>query len=590
MSDCRAQTSDPISPMIVAIKKDTRNDIDNKSDDEVELGGEGFPAMSSEGEIAVGEEEGQARRAQGTRVRRESRNEGGDSGGTAGPLTPPARLEGRGSRSPGDDEGGEGVREDDGDDQERRPRYKKAIPEPTREEREAHNKIHVTYKPWCRHCVIGRGRRDAHRTGAAKKGGYANPHLSIDHGFLRDGAFHDGDGTERDGGRDGDGDQKRKHGGTAVLFGQEAKYGLSIAMAVPGKGNVKPWIGKRFADWLTDLGHSTVAIRADNERPIIALMQEVRRYRAGTGETQIERTPEGEKPCNSYGESGVNVVKGLIRTLKSATEANLGEEMSPDHPLLPWLVEQAAQLRNHYQVLEGGLTAVEKIRGRAVDNTIFEFAESVLYTPFVPIAQGAPRPKEGIYLGIYGRSGQSIIGTPQGVVRCRSVKARSEGERWNAEAARAVKGTPWCPSGEDGEKTEVEIDMPDATGDEIPPEGEHITTRRRFKIAAWMLREFGYTKVPKCDRCISRMTKIGKYRHTELQREDPARIRKDHLRCRHNPQVQCEAGELGRGREQGRRRRRRGRRRRDRRRRQPKARRRCEANWTHKCRGAEIHL
>ena len=35
-----------------------------------------------------------------------------------------------------------------------------------------------------------------------------------------------------------------------IFIGAEVKYGLTLAMAVPGKGNAAPWIAKRVADWL----------------------------------------------------------------------------------------------------------------------------------------------------------------------------------------------------------------------------------------------------------------------------------------------------------------------------------------------------
>ena len=44
----------------------------------------------------------------------------------------------------------------------------------------------------------------------------------------------------------------------------------------------------------------------------------------------------------------MNIVKGLIRTLKSSTESNLRTEIGPSHPLIPWIIEhRAAQEQVH---------------------------------------------------------------------------------------------------------------------------------------------------------------------------------------------------------------------------------------------------
>ena len=41
---------------------------------------------------------------------------------------------------------------------------RKAIPrEPTKEEREDHEQLHIPFRSWCRHCVRGRGKEEACR-------------------------------------------------------------------------------------------------------------------------------------------------------------------------------------------------------------------------------------------------------------------------------------------------------------------------------------------------------------------------------------------------------------------------------------------
>ena len=78
-----------------------------------------------------------------------------------------------------------------------------------------------------------------------------------------------------------------------VLIGAETKYGLTLAMAVPGKGNAAPWIAKCMEDRLDWLGSQTVTLKCDNAPAILALAQEIRRLRTEGSITIFEHPEEG---------------------------------------------------------------------------------------------------------------------------------------------------------------------------------------------------------------------------------------------------------------------------------------------------------
>ena len=118
-----------------------------------------------------------------------------------------------------------------------------------------HMKTHIPCRSWCAHCVRGTGRNDPHRSGGGRRGPRDHPHLAIDYGFLK---------TTNP-------DDLADQGGNSILIGAEAKYGLTLAMGVPEKGNVAPWIARRVADWLDWLGSQTVTLKCDNEPAILAL-------------------------------------------------------------------------------------------------------------------------------------------------------------------------------------------------------------------------------------------------------------------------------------------------------------------------------
>ena len=225
----------------------------------------------------------------------------------------------------------------------------------------------------------------------------------------------------------------------------------------------------RVTDWLDCLGSQTATLKCDNEPAILAPAQEIRRE----GSTTIfEHPEEGEKQRNHLAEGSVNIVKGLIRTLKSSTETNLRTEIGPSHPLIPWIIENAAQLKNRYMVGADGITPTERLRGRGVQRPVYELGEKVLLSPLAPARRGdfGARSDNGIYLGCRSFDGQVYIGTPSGVIRCRTVQQLSAQERWDTEFVLSIKGTPWSPDGERAGDAGIRVNLPEAGGELSPGE------------------------------------------------------------------------------------------------------------------------
>ena len=59
--------------------------------------------------------------------------------------------------------GGHGEEEDEEEYGARKPMKKAGPREPTKEEKEDHEKLHIPFRNWCRHCVRGRGKEEACR-------------------------------------------------------------------------------------------------------------------------------------------------------------------------------------------------------------------------------------------------------------------------------------------------------------------------------------------------------------------------------------------------------------------------------------------
>ena len=91
-----------------------------------------------------------------------------------------------------------------------------------------------------------------------------------------------------------------------------------------------------------------------------------------------------------------------------------------------------------------GRTPTERLRGRGVQRPVYELGEKVLFLPLAPARRGdfGARFDCGIYLGCRSFDDQAYIGTPSGVIRCRTVRQLSAQERWDTEFVLSIKGTP----------------------------------------------------------------------------------------------------------------------------------------------------
>ena len=74
--------------------------------------------------------------------------------------------------------------------------------------------------------------------------------------------------------------------------------------------------------------------------------------------------------------------------------------------------------------------------------------------------------KTGVWIGVTARSGESLIGSDQGITRTWTVRRKAEHERWSAEAVHGVRGTPARPNpNKPGPHIPVRINIPDVTID-----------------------------------------------------------------------------------------------------------------------------
>ena len=157
------------------------------------------------------------------------------------------------------------------------------------------------------------------------------PHVSMDNGFL--------------------GERESEEQVSLVLVIRERRDKKTWAMLlVPRKGTEFPWIAKRAARFIDQLGHNTGTLRCDNEPAIEALAREIAPARQEVSPTVPERPPVGEGQSNGVIDRAVGLVAGQARTLEHRT----GTRVPSDARILCWLVGYAAYLMNRCDVGSDG--------------------------------------------------------------------------------------------------------------------------------------------------------------------------------------------------------------------------------------------
>ena len=120
--------------------------------------------------------------------------------------------------------------------------------QPTVKEHQEHMTTHRPYRSWCKFCVMGRGVNAPHRRSDAQDDLEGVPYVSMDYGFL--------------------GKRESEEHVSPVLVIRERRHKMTWTMLFPRKGTELPWIAKRAARFIDQLGHNTVTLRCDNEPAI----------------------------------------------------------------------------------------------------------------------------------------------------------------------------------------------------------------------------------------------------------------------------------------------------------------------------------
>ena len=293
----------------------------------------------------------------------------------------------------------------------------------------------------------------------------------------------------------------------ATILGVKERDGKAhMATVVPKKGGSVEFVAKRVVAFINELGFSscTVTIKTDQEASIIDLVNTIKRLRADV-KTLTENSPVASSASNGVMERGVQTIEGMIRVLKDCLEMRWNTKISPNSPVLTWLVEFAAVLINRYEVGHDGKTAHERIRGKVSKMLGFEFGEKMWFRR-QPVGQRLAKLESlwetGVFIGYRAQSGEYMCGTAEGAFKTRTVKRVPVEDRWHSDNENMVLHTPWSPTGDDGDEVlpAVQIAMKEPSIEiERPATREDQALPRRFYISKKDIEKYGAT--PGCAGC-----------------------------------------------------------------------------------------
>ena len=373
---------------------------------------------------------------------------------------------------------------------------------------EAHNRIHLPYRSWCKWCFMGRGRGLPHMLTQ----GSAIPRVGIDYFFITGEGVKKRKELEFDETDEGEAELQRARSKNEIIKCilircMETK--CLFAHCIPCKGtDEQDYVANLVVEDILWLGHLRLIIKADNERSLQALIQRVMSIiRVKVCEDPDVKQLSKEEPAtydsqsNGGTEVGVMLIRGLFRTLKLCLESQIEKYIPTAHSVIPWLLEHTALLLNVRSRGSDGLTPWARVRGRAFGQQIIGFGEVVLYkTPTKgprsqPDGNMGTKWLEGIFMG-YNRSSNTyrVIGK-EGLDSPRSLMRRPEPDRWSADKLAEIKATPWS----ERQIPDLTVRFDEAATKVDPTATAAPTAPREFRINQSDLDQHGYTDgCPQC--------------------------------------------------------------------------------------------
>ena len=297
---------------------------------------------------------------------------------------------------------------------------------PKEEEVREHERTHLPFRSWCKHCVRGRGKEMPHQK-TKEKGEMVEVHM--DFMFV--------------------GDEEETRNTATILVLKERHTGMVMSTVVPNKTTGR-FVTDRSVAFLEEVGalHGDIIMKSDQEPAILAIADAVARRKAekGSGRAVMEHSPVKSSASNGVVERAIQSVQMQIRVMKSALEERWGCKLSTHHPVVAWLAEYAGHLLNRFEVGRDGRTAYERSKMKPAKTLGLEMGEAVLWKR-KPVGGALGKLTcmwdDGIFLGVKGKTGEVIVGDKKGVWKTRTVQRKPASERCSIDNADMIIGLPW---------------------------------------------------------------------------------------------------------------------------------------------------
>ncbi len=341
--------------------------------------------------------------------------------------------------------------------------------QPTQRQVEEHRKFHIPFRSWCKWCILGRGRGIQHR----RTDGSRIAIVGLDYFFITAAGLKKREELEQPMTPEGEAEinELRKKGKLikCILvrcFLTKALFAHIVPYKGPGEDDFVADILVKDVAWL---GHTRLALKADGEPALQALVRrllELVKVQCHDLEQLMKEDPATyDSRSNGGTEIGVQLIRGLFRTLKLCLEERIDKFIPVDHPVLAWLMQHTCLLLNACVRGDDGLTAWARVRGRPFRQQLLGFGEAVLYK--FPVKGPKHQPNgnmgttggESIFVGYDRQSNTFMVETEGGPVKARSVTRRPERDRWSAEGIARINSTPEDLV-ERPERQRVKIDQP----------------------------------------------------------------------------------------------------------------------------------
>ena len=349
---------------------------------------------------------------------------------------------------------------------------------PTEKERREHNLTHYPHRTWCECCMVGRAIAGAH----ARSRDEADPHAGefhFDYCFLKN---------------------EVKDEPAVTLVGVDKASDAILAHVVPEKGTRFDWVAAQLDRDVRRFGyHGRIVVKSDGENAARDLMNELARKRKELP-TVVETSKPYDSKSNGRAEGAIRRLESQVRTLKIATERNLGIVIDVHTPLFDWLVEHSADVLTKCAVGTDGRTPYERLKSKMYHGEMIEFASMVMVKLQGKLQGGILKERwiPGLWLVKRWSTDEHVVSAASGrVVRARDVRLFSADKAFDVNFAKNVVGTPSNPSAVENEET-VLHDIPRAPVARPEDPVSAPVTRQVILLKAYFER-FGYSA--DCSKC-----------------------------------------------------------------------------------------